>query len=130
MCNKVGFHLVRNFSFLQLPGTGKVSLVNGFATDAKSTLFLVFCSTIVAKWGAETKQNIETVFKVARRNKPAVIFLRNIESLCDNVHPEYQETQSVIKEAFSSGGVDLQSAGIVILGATDYPWYLDEWVKD
>ena len=90
----------------------------------------MFCSTIVAKWGAETKQNIETVFKVARRNKPAVIFLRNVESLCDNVHPEYKETQRVIREVFSSGGVDLQSAGIVILGATDYPWYLDEWVKD
>ena len=71
------------------------------------------------------------MFEMARANRPAVIFVDEIDSLCSSRSEGENDTTRRIKTEFlvQMQGVGKGSEGLLVLGATNVPWELDPAVR-
>lgn len=113
------------------PGTGKSFLAKACATEAKGTFYSVSASNIMSKWVGEAERTVRALFELARANKPAVIFLDEIDSLLSARGDGEQESSRRVKTEFlvQMQGVGKNDEGILVLGATNIPWDLDPAVR-
>ncbi|NXS19953.1 VPS4B protein, partial [Mystacornis crossleyi] len=131
------------------PGTGKSYLAKAVATEANnSTFFSVSSSDLVSKWLGESEKLVKNLFQLARENKPSIIFIDEIDSLCGSRSENESEAARRIKTEFlvqmqgnlcssykqrnyfcPDTGVGVDNEGILVLGATNIPWVLDSAIR-
>jgi vacuolar protein-sorting-associated protein 4 len=68
---------------------------------------------------------------MARDNKPAIIFIDEVDSLCGQRGEGESEASRRIKTEFlvQMNGVGNDPSGILVLGATNIPWQLDSAIR-
>ena len=68
---------------------------------------------------------------MARENKPAIIFIDEVDSLCGSRGEGESEASRRIKTEFlvQMNGVGHDDTGVLVLGATNIPWQLDNAIK-
>jgi len=68
---------------------------------------------------------------MARENKPAIIFIDEVDSLCGSRSEGENETSRRVKTEFlvQMNGVGTDMDGVLVLGATNVPWELDSAIR-
>ena len=90
---------------------------------------------------------MKNLFEMARANKPAIIFIDEVDSLCGARGEGEHDATKRIKTEFlvqmegtllsviccielsSLSGVGVHNNGILVLGATNLPWSLDHAIR-
>jgi vacuolar protein-sorting-associated protein 4 len=79
----------------------------------------------------ESEKLVKQLFQMARENKPAIIFIDEVDSLCGSRGEGESEASRRIKTEFlvQMNGVGNDMDGILVLGATNIPWQLDSAIR-
>jgi len=113
------------------PGTGKSYLAKAVATEANCTFFSISSADLISKWLGESEKLVRNLFEMARENKPSIVFVDEVDSLCSSRNDSESESARRIKTEFlvQMQGVGNDTDGVLILGATNLPWVLDPAIR-
>lgn len=114
------------------PGTGKSYLAKAVATEAnQSSFFAVSSSDLVSKWLGESEKLVKSLFVLARKKAPAIIFVDEVDSLCSSRSDSESESARRIKTEFlvQMQGVGAKNDNVLVLGATNIPWSIDSAIR-
>jgi vacuolar protein-sorting-associated protein 4 len=113
------------------PGTGKTMLAKAVATEAKVNLFLqISVSKLLGKYVGESERMVASLFKVARSNRPCIIFCDEVDALISQRSEDEHEVSRKMKNTFleEMDGCGSNNSGVLIIAATNMPWLLDDAV--
>ena len=115
------------------PGTGKSYLAKALAGEANGMTFLaVSVADLVSKWVGESEKLIRSLFETARQNRPAIVFIDEIDSMVSKREDSgSSEASSRMKTEFlvQMDGVNVDNRGVLVVAATNLPWAIDMAVR-
>lgn len=110
------------------PGTGKTFIARAVAGELSVPFYMLNASDIFSKYVGESEQKIKEFFENVRKNPLSVVFVDEMEIIfakrTDNIHEVTQKVISLILQELD--GVNQNKNPILLLGATNTPWKVDE----
>lgn len=112
------------------PGCGKTLMAKAAANECTATFYSADSASLVSKWLGESERLIKTLFELARKTSPSLIFIDEVDSLTTSRGASGSEgggerrlkTQLM---AEMQGMKSTEKQRILVLGATNRPWDLD-----
>jgi len=80
------------------PGVGKTFLAKALAAEIEATFFSVQCCELYSRYVGDSEKQIKHLFRVARNNKPSVIFFDEIDSMSSRSDGESENCRRVKTE--------------------------------
>ncbi|TPX57349.1 hypothetical protein SpCBS45565_g08224 [Spizellomyces sp. 'palustris'] len=112
------------------PGTGKTLLARAVAAESGANFLNVQMSDIQSMWVGENEKNVKSLFTLARKLRPCVIFVDEIDALlrARQRHQAHHVTNTINEFMQEWDGLQSDSNGVIVVGATNRPFDLDEAV--
>lgn len=124
---RLGGRLPKGVLLIGPPGTGKTMLAKAIASEANASFFSAHGSDFTEVYVGVGAKRVRQLFRQAAENKPAIIFIDEIDSVGRNrkfdTNSEHQQTINALLAAMD--GFE-GSQGIVVVAATNRPEDLDE----
>jgi cell division protease FtsH len=124
---RLGGNLPKGVLLIGPPGTGKTMLAKAIACEARASFFSAHGSDFTEVFVGVGAKRVRQLFRQAMKNKPAIIFIDEIDCVGRNrkfdSHGEHQQTINALLAAMD--GFE-SSSGIVVVAATNRPEDLDD----
>jgi len=113
------------------PGCGKTMLAKAIATECEASFLSVGISDILSMYKGESEHQLASVFDRARSSRPAVLFFDELDALAysrSKANSDY--TRTIVNEFLNQlDGSQTDNDRILVLGATNMPWDVDDAMK-
>ncbi len=112
------------------PGTGKTMLGKAIAGVLDAPFYYASGADLRSKWYGESEQRLSQLLNAAKAQTTAVVFLDEIESLLPKRCEESHAADNRVVTQFLSdlGGFKESKNLLLVLGATNKPWAIDDAV--
>ena len=112
------------------PGNGKTMFGKAIAHEIEAPFFYASGAQIRSKWHGESEQRLSRLLHAAQQRPVAVLFLDEIDGLLPRRTAESSAVDNRLVTQFLSdvGGFQDSPNTLLILGATNKPWDIDEAV--
>ncbi len=108
------------------PGCGKTLMARATAGECDAFFMSVSISEMLSSWRGETEARLHEVFESARRRKPSVIFIDEIDALGIKRSDAGSGMGSVVNVLLTEiDGASSENDDILVIGATNTPWRVD-----
>jgi transitional endoplasmic reticulum ATPase len=109
------------------PGCGKTYLARATAGEVKANFISIGLHEVLDMYIGQSEQNLHRVFEAARRQAPCVLFFDEVDALGANRSDmRHNAMRQVINQFLAEmDGVNTSNEGVLILAATNTPWYVD-----
>ena len=110
------------------PGTGKTLLSKAIAAELEGNFFYILACNIITHWHeSDPEKMIKNLFELARKKKPSVIFIDEIDCIINEKSYYYNDTIRKIKNELilQMKNIENNDENIIVLGSTNIPWTLD-----
>jgi len=109
------------------PGTGKTMLAKATANELNIPFLSVKGSDIMSKFVGEAEKNIRNLFETSRKYSLAIILFDEIDAIAPKRGGSSTVMNRVVPELLSNiQGVEESNSKIILLGATNTPWLIDD----
>ena len=111
------------------PGTGKTMIAKAIASECNSTFFNISASSLTSKWVGESEKTVKSLFKLAYKKAPSIIFIDEIDSILSKRSENENEATKRLKTEFLiqfDGLGSNNNARLLVIAATNRPMDLDE----
>ena len=78
---KLGIEPPKGILLYGPPGTGKTTIAKVIASEANASFFSISPAEVYSKWLGESERNVTKIFEEARKYKPSIIFIDEIDAL-------------------------------------------------
>jgi transitional endoplasmic reticulum ATPase len=109
------------------PGCGKTLMARATAGEIGANFFAIGIHHILNMYIGESENKLHKIFELARRNSPAVLFFDEMDALAADRRDMRQSAGRHLINQFLQeldGAID-GNDNILILGATNAPWHVD-----
>lgn len=112
------------------PGNGKTLFGKAIAHEIDAPFFHATGAQLRSKWHGESEQRLSRLLQAARRHPVAVVFLDEVDGLLPRRTSGSSAVDNRMVTQFLSevGGFREEEGSLLILGATNKPWEIDEAV--
>ncbi len=109
------------------PGCGKTLVSRATAGEIKASFISIGLHQILDMYVGNSEKNLHEIFELARKNAPSVLFIDEIDALAANrTDLRHSASRTLINQFLAEMDGDIASnEGVLILGATNAPWYID-----
>lgn len=111
------------------PGCGKTFLARALAGELGAQFYEVGLNDVLDMWVGSSERNLHSVFELARRNTPCVLFFDEIDALGarrSNLRQGGAAIRGVVNQLLLElDGASSDNEGIFVLAATNHPWDVD-----
>lgn len=110
------------------PGCGKTFLARAVAGELGARFYSIGITDVLDMWVGSSERNVANMFEVARRHRPCVLFLDEIDAL--GMRRTQLRNSPAMRTAVNQllvelDGVGSDNDGVFILAATNHPWDID-----
>lgn len=112
------------------PGNGKTLFGKAIAHEIDAPFFHATGAQLRSKWHGESEQRLSRLLQAARKHPVAVVFLDEVDGLLPRRSPgsSVVDNRMVTQFLAEVGGFKDDGSALLILGATNKPWEIDEAV--
>ncbi|MDX2912469.1 tetratricopeptide repeat protein [Streptomyces griseiscabiei] len=113
------------------PGCGKTFIARALAGELGAGFLSVTLADTLDMWMGNSERNIRSMFVTARRNRPCVLFIDEMDALGGRrTRMHFSGMRNVVAQLLTEmDSVNSDNDGVFVLGATNQPWDVDSALR-
>ncbi len=127
--DSIGIEAPRGVLLYGPPGTGKTTIARVIANEAKASFTSISAADIYSKWLGESEQKVKKLFADARKHKPSIVFIDEIDAMMrtrsGSSDSGGQYTDKITNQILQEIDGIKDSSGLFIIGATNARQLID-----